>query len=90
MIGQSNNTINNIRDKAKNVTAEQRHEAIAEARFMRGTAYWYLASLWGDAIIVTDNAKLVTNPIVPKNPRIDVMEFAIRDLEYAAKDHLPK
>jgi len=88
VIGQSNNTINNIELKAKNVTEVQKSEAIAEARFMRGTAYWYLASLWGDAIIITDNAKLVSNPVVPKNPRIDVMEFAIRDLEYAAK-HLP-
>ncbi|MDD4489295.1 MAG: RagB/SusD family nutrient uptake outer membrane protein [Paludibacter sp.] len=89
VIGQSNNTINNIVLRAKNVTEGQKNEAIAEARFMRGTAYWYLASLWGDAIIITDNAKLVTNPIVPKNPRLDVMEFAIRDLEFAAK-YLPE
>lgn len=88
VIGQSNNTINNIQLRAMNVTEQQKNEAIAEARFMRGTAYWYLASLWGDVIIVTDNTKLVNNPIVPKNPRIDVMEFAIRDLEFAAK-HLP-
>lgn len=89
VIGQSNNTINNIRSKATNVTEEQKNEAIAEARFMRGTAYWYLASLWGDVIIITDNATLVNNPIVPKNPRLDVMEFAVRDLEFAAK-HLPE
>lgn len=89
VIGQSNNTINNIQLKAQNVTEQQKNEAIAEARFMRGTAYWYLASLWGDVMIITDNAKLVNNPIVPLNPRIDVMEFAIRDLEFAAK-HLPE
>ncbi len=89
VIGQSNNTINNIQLRAQNVTEEQKNEAIAEARFMRGTAYWYLASLWGDAIIITDNARLVNNPIVPLNPRIDVMEFAVRDLEFAAK-HLPE
>lgn len=89
VIGQSNNTINNIQLRAQNVTEKQKNEAIAEARFMRGTAYWYLASLWGDAIIITDNAKLVNNPVVPRNPRIDVMEFAIRDLEFAAK-HLPE
>src|ERR1035437_1548072 len=51
VIGQSNNVINNILKNSKNVTQDQKNAAIAEARFMRGTAYWYLASLWGNAII---------------------------------------
>lgn len=88
VIGQSNNTINNIKKNAKNVTEDQKNAAIAEARFMRGTAYWYLASLWGDAIIIEDNSTLVNNPIVHTNPRKDVFEFAMRDLEFAAK-YLP-
>jgi hypothetical protein len=88
VVGQSNNTINNIRQYATNVTEEQKNLAIAEARFMRGTAYWYLASLWGDVIIIENNPALVKNPIIPKNPRNDVFEFAIRDLEFAAM-HLP-
>jgi hypothetical protein len=89
VIAQSNNTINNIRDNARNVTEEQKSAAIAEARFMRGTAYWYIASLWGDAIIIEDNTQLVNNFVVPKNPRLDIMEFAVRDLEFAVK-HLPE
>lgn len=89
VVGQSNNTINNIRESATNVTDEQKNEAIAEARFMRGTAYWYLASLWGNVPIITDNAALVNDPIVNTNPRNDVFEFAIRDLEFAA-EHLPE
>lgn len=88
VIGQANNTINNIRDNAVGVTDAQKNAAIAEARFMRGTAYWYLASLWGDVILIEDNSKLVNNPIVPKNTRQDAFEFAIRDLEFAAM-HLP-
>lgn len=88
VIGQSNNTINNIKTNARNVTEAQKNLAIAEARFMRGTAYWYLASLWGNAIIIEDNSVLVNKPIVPTNPRNDVFEFAMRDLEFAAK-HLP-
>src|SRR5690554_7900563 len=51
VVGQSNNTINNIRNFAVNVTEDQKNPAIAEARFMRGVAYWYLASLWGDVIL---------------------------------------
>lgn len=88
VVGQSNNTINNIQKFSTNVTEEEKNEAIAEARFMRGTAYWYLASLWGDVILIEDNTPLVDNPIVNTNPRNDVFEFAIRDLEFAAK-HLP-
>ena len=48
-------------------------------------AYWYLASLWGLAIIYENTADLVNNYVIPANNRVDVMEFAIRDLEYAAK-----
>ena len=55
-----------------------------EARFMRGVAYWYIASLWGDAIIYNNTSDLVNNYVIPANPQIDVMEFAVRDLEYAA------
>lgn len=87
VVQQSNNVINGITDS--NVNATIKNKYIAEARFMRGTAYWYLASLWGDAIISTDPRELVKNPVVNKNPMKDVYEFAIRDLEFAAK-YLPE
>jgi len=84
VVQQSNNVIIGISDSK--VSAAVKNKYIAEARFMRGTAYWYLASLWGDVIISTDPRELVKNPIVNKNPLNDVYEFAIRDLEYAAKN----
>ena len=62
---------------------------IAEARFMRGLAYWYLANMWYDVIISDDPTPLVNNPIVNTNPKKDVYEFAIRDMEFAAK-YLPE
>ena len=68
---------------------DMKYQYIAEARFMRGTAYWYLASLWGDVILCEDPAGLVNNPIVNTNPIEDVYEFAMRDLEFAAK-YLPE
>jgi hypothetical protein len=90
VVAQSNNTINNIQDYATSSVSESaKTQAIAEARFMRGTAYWYIASLWGCAIIYDNTSALVNNYVVPANPRIDAIEFAIRDLEYAAK-YLPK
>ncbi|MDR1683729.1 MAG: RagB/SusD family nutrient uptake outer membrane protein [Candidatus Symbiothrix sp.] len=89
VIAQSNNVITNIRDFAKNVSDEQKNAATGEARFMRGTAYWYLASLWGDVVVYEDQSKLIDNYLVSKTQSLDVMEFAIRDLEFAAK-YLPE
>jgi hypothetical protein len=66
-----------------------KNQYIAEARFMRGIAYWYLASLWGDAIIVDNPQALLDNPVANTNPKKDVYEYAIRDVEFAAK-YLPE
>ncbi|MEH6406726.1 MAG: RagB/SusD family nutrient uptake outer membrane protein [Leeuwenhoekiella sp.] len=87
VIQQSNNVIIGINESGLDESVQNQY--IAEARFMRGTAYWYLASLWGDAIISTNPTELVNNPVVNKNSRADVYEFAIRDLEFAAK-YLPE
>lgn len=90
VVAQSNNTMNNIKLFATSaVTEDAKNAAIAEARFMRGTAYWYIASLWGKAIIYENTSDLVNNSAVPPHRQADVFEFAIRDLEYAAK-YLPK
>ena len=85
VIAQANYAINNIKSYAgPAVTEGAKIQAYAEARFMRGLAYWYLASLWGKAIIYENTAELVNNSVVPAHRGVDVMEFAIRDLEYAA------
>ena len=87
VVQQSNNVIDGIQQSPVDEDTQKLY--IAEARFMRGTAYWYLASLWGDVILSTNPKDLVSNPIVNKNSRNDVYEFAMRDLEYAAK-YLPE
>ncbi len=61
---------------------------IGEARFMRGMAYWYLTSLWGNVILNENPDELVANPIVNTTTQEDVYEFVMRDFEYAAK-YLP-
>lgn len=86
VVSQSNNTINNIeRYSTAAVSETAKRQAIGEARFMRGLAFWYIGSLWGGGIIYTDTQSLVASygSVIP-NPRADVMEFAVRDLEYAA------
>lgn len=87
VVAQSNNSLNNIKNNStSNVSESSKLHAMAEARFMRGVAYWYIGSLWGCGIIYDNTADMVNNYVVPANPRVDVIEYAIRDLEYAAKN----
>lgn len=85
VVAQSNNAINNIANfSTSGVSETAKTQGIAEARFMRGVAYWYIASLWGCGIIYENTQSLVNSYVVSPAPITDVMEFAIRDLEYAA------
>ena len=85
VVAQSNNAINNIANfSTSGVSETAKAQGIAEARFMRGVAYWYIASLWGCGIIYENTQSLVNSYVVSPAPITDVMEFAIRDLEFAA------
>ncbi len=88
VIQQSNKIIKDIKSNST-VSEEGKRPLLAELRFMRGLAYWHLASLWGNIIISEDPAPLVQNPVVNLNTQKDAFEFAIRDMEYAAK-YLPE
>ncbi|MDF2188835.1 RagB/SusD family nutrient uptake outer membrane protein [Paraflavitalea sp. CAU 1676] len=58
---------------------------IAEARFIRGFAYFYIARAFGDAPIVEDPISL-TAPgkyAVPRYFQKDVLRFALEDLQFA-------
>lgn len=89
VVAQANNTINNIANNSTaNVSETAKIQGIAEARFMRGLAYWYISSLWGCVVIYNNTQDLVNNYVVSPSPVADGIEFAIRDMEYAAV-HLP-
>ena len=89
VVAQANNTINNIANNSTaNVSETAKIQGIAEARFMRGLAYWYISSLWGCAVIYNNTQDLVNNYVVSPNPGVDGIEYAIRDMEFAAV-HLP-
>jgi len=47
VITMSNAIIDAVKNKAINVTENQKNTAIAEARLMRGIAYFYLLRTWG-------------------------------------------
>ncbi len=89
VIGQSNMTVMNIRDKAsRDIPEADRQAAIAEARFMRGTAYLHLVRAFGAVPIITDNREMIKSPNVGRHKVEDVYQFLINDLEFAA-EHLP-
>ena len=71
------------------VSQEAVNACKGEARFMRGLAYWYLTSLWGNVPIVENPDSLAYDYVVRANRQEDVLQFAIRDMEYAAA-HLPE
>ncbi|WP_439489633.1 RagB/SusD family nutrient uptake outer membrane protein [Algoriphagus sp.] len=87
IIAHCNTTINAIAERAPAaIPEEDKNAAIAEAKFIRGFAYYNLALLWGDVPIIEDNTKLVTSPLVPRHQVNDVYQFVVNDLTYAAEN----
>lgn len=59
--------------------------AIAECHFFRGTVYFFIARIWGDAPIITEPGKtaLEGNFNIPRYLKADVLRFAKEELELA-------
>jgi hypothetical protein len=86
LIGQCNTVINSIEQRAdKSISAADKNAALGEAKFIRGTAYYYLAMLWGAVPIIVDNSKLIQDPLVKRNIVSDVYKFVTNELDFAAK-----
>ncbi|MBO6216969.1 MAG: RagB/SusD family nutrient uptake outer membrane protein [Prevotella sp.] len=64
-------------------TEAEANACIAEARFMRAIAYWYLAMYWHDVPIVEDPTTVSATAFA--NRFEDVIQYAICEAEYAAK-----
>lgn len=64
---------------------------MAECRFMRGAAYFFLARVYGDVPIVDNPVTLAGsgNYDVPRYIQKDVLKFAMEDFKYAA-ENLPE
>jgi hypothetical protein len=85
IVGQANLAIYNINTYAgSGVSDEVKNHAIAEARFMRATAYWHLVSIYGPVPIIENNLDHLQNPYLKRNLVADVWEFITRDYEFAA------
>ncbi|MBC8988282.1 RagB/SusD family nutrient uptake outer membrane protein [Pedobacter sp. N36a] len=66
------------------VSAAAKNSAIAELRFLRGSAYFYLVQYFGEVPIITDNRELAEQPQINKHLVKDVYRFVIDDMKFAA------
>jgi len=88
-IGQANMAIHNINTYAGDgVSPEIKNHAIAEARFMRATAYTHLVSNYGPVPIIENNLENLNNPSLRRNTIESIWEFITRDYEFAAENLL--
>lgn len=87
VIAQCNTVINAIQQQsASTIPAADKNAALAEARFVRGVAYYHLAALFGDVPIIGDNTKLIKQPLLNRNTVADVYKFVINDLTFSAQN----
>jgi starch-binding outer membrane protein, SusD/RagB family len=87
VIGQANLAIHNINTYAgADVSTEIKNHAIAEARFMRATAYTHLVMNYGAVPIIENNLEYLSSPGLKRNTIESVWEFIKRDYEFAAEN----
>ncbi len=84
IVAQSNALINTLPLKVPaTVSRPVLNNALGEAHYMRGLAYFYLVRLFGNVPIVENSLELATDFKVNTNPVTDVYKFIINDLKFA-------
>jgi len=87
IIGQSNTIRYGIETYASEAIPEaMKTYAVAECRFMRGMAYYYLVQTFGAVPVIESNTALLTDTSLSRNTIPSVWRFAIRDLRFAAEN----
>lgn len=87
VVAHANAVINEVPLRAgPDVPEKVVKRAVAEARFIRATAYFYLVRLWGGVPVIENNTEIVFDSKIPRNRIEDVYTLIIRDLEQAAAD----
>ncbi|MEN6618833.1 MAG: RagB/SusD family nutrient uptake outer membrane protein [Rikenellaceae bacterium] len=96
VVSFANSIINDMPLPASNngVSEDAINRAIAEARFMRATAYLFLTEYWGEVPIIENSTELITSGdptaiYVNKNLQSNLYRFMCEDLEFAV-EHLPE
>lgn len=86
IMGTANVLINTFEDKkAQGGDPAILDPGIAEARFIRGVAVFFIARIWKDAPIVTDPGKLAATGefAIPRYFQADLLRFALEDFKFA-------
>lgn len=85
VVSFANSVINDMPAATTNVSQADIEAAVAEGRFIRAVAYYYLTEYWGEVPIIENSTEMIisNNLFVRKNTRKSCYEFMIRDLEYA-------
>lgn len=88
VINQANTHIANIDERAPAAGIDRVviNHRVAEARFMRAVAYFYLVRVWGDVPIITNTRALIEDPFVRRNRKEDVYQFILNDLNFAEEN----
>lgn len=89
VVGLANLVMHNIETYAgSGVSDEIKRNAMAEARFMRATAYTHLVMNYGPVPIIENNLDHLFQPNLKRNTVESVWEFIRRDYEFAAENLL--
>ncbi|MFL9483272.1 RagB/SusD family nutrient uptake outer membrane protein [Chitinophagaceae bacterium LWZ2-11] len=84
IVAQSNQTMASILNATGSTASESmKNTGVAECRFMRAMAYYYLVNNWGAVPIIYDNISQLSNSLY-RNNIDDVWKLIILDLRYAA------
>lgn len=84
IVAQSNLTMQNITSAVgSTASAAAKNAGVAECRFMRATAYYYLVSNWGAVPIIYDNVGQLGN-VTARNTVESVWQLILMDLRFAA------
>lgn len=87
-----NSVINDIPAVCRGtITQRDIDMAMAEARGIRGFCYYWIAEVWHDAPIISNNSEMISNGVfdVPRNFQKDIYRFAMEDLDFAV-ENLPE
>ena len=83
VIANANVVAYNINNAAPGASMSAKNSGLAECRFMRAEAYYYLALNWGAVPIIYDNIAQLEDKKIRKNNLADVWKFMIMDLTWA-------
>lgn len=70
------------------ISQEVQTDVIAEARFLRGLAYWHITNLWGDAPFYTENIGITQIKELGRTPKATILREVLVDLQFA-QDNMP-